>query len=226
MLEKGSKDNPTGNLILYCYVIGENPFQPGCEIIASNVVVSFLKVNDNFPVVTFPPISFNSYEDLKKLLSLHEDIYDIAKLPDFRMPADKESGNQYVQDRIEQYNSFVMKYVEFCKNKEKNTVSEAILNGVNDYLEALKKLSLQFRTSTGMSRDVVQERVDKLINNFANLYPEFDLQNYKNALFFPGEKGEELTNLYLKKYQAINEEKYEAASLLTKRIKDLELMNY
>jgi hypothetical protein len=222
MLEKGSKTNPTGNLIVYCYVIGENPFQPGCEIIASNVVVSFLKINDNFPVVTFPPISFPSIDELKKVIIPNESMYDMARLPDFRMPEDREAGNIYIQERMEQYNAFVMKYVELCKNKERNVMPDFNLAGVNDYLDELLKISMQFRSSTGLARDTVQQRIDKLIENFSVRYPQFDLENYKNALFYPGKKGDELASLYLKKFQAINDEKYEAASIIKRKILDLE----
>ncbi|MCB1179253.1 MAG: hypothetical protein KDK36_16855, partial [Leptospiraceae bacterium] len=117
MLEKGSTSNPTGNLLVYCHVIGENPFQHGSEVIASNVVVSFLKINENLPVVTFPPVSYDTMDELQEVIYQNSEIYDIAKLPDFRMPSDKDEGNKYLQERMEQYNQFVMKYVELCKSK-------------------------------------------------------------------------------------------------------------
>jgi hypothetical protein len=64
MLEKGNIENPTGNLILYARVVGENPFEPDHEYIASNVVVSFLRINNSLPVVTFPPVSFKTLEEM------------------------------------------------------------------------------------------------------------------------------------------------------------------
>ena len=223
MLEKGSKERPTGNLILYCYVIGENPFQPGSEIIASNVVVSFLKINDNFPVVTFPPVSFQSIDELKKIIYTYDDLYDLVKLPDFRMPENKELGNQYIQERMEQYNHFVMRYVELCKNREKlNSTKEESISGVTDYLEILTKLSTQFRTSTGLTKDTTQMKLETLIDKFSNQFPQFDLQNYWKALLFPGSKGEKLTHLYIQKFYAIYNEKYETASDLKKEIQELE----
>jgi hypothetical protein len=222
MLEKGSRERPTGNLIIYCYVIGENPFQSGSEVIASNVVVSFLKINDNFPVVTFPPISFVNMDELKKILINNEDLYDLARLPDFRMPEDKEMGNQYIQNRMEQYNHFVMKYVELCKNREKTPAPSLKLHGADDYIDVLRKLSTEFRTSTGILKDTTQMKIENLISEFSPKFPQFDLINYQKALFFPGQKGEVLIRLYIQKYEAIQNEKYETASLLKKQINELE----
>ncbi len=222
MLEKGSKERPTGNLIIYCHVIGENPFQSGSQIIASNVVVSFLKINDNFPVVTFPPISFENLDELKKILVQNEDLYDLARLPDFRMPEEKEQGNQYIQNRMEQYNHFVMKYVDLCKNRENSPLPLLNVEGPKDYIEALRKLSTEFRSSTGIVKDTTQLKLENFITEFSPAYPQFDLSNYQKALFFPGQKGEVLVRLYIQKYEAIQNEKYETASLLKKQIYELE----
>lgn len=224
LLEKGSEKNPTGNLILYSYVIGENPFQPGYAIIASNVVVSFLKVNDNFPVVTFPPVSYHSIDELKKVVAEYGDIHDIIKLPDFIMPEGKENGNRYIQQRMEQYNNIVVKYVELCRNQEKSGILDSELkgDGVTSYLDALAKLSLQYRTSKGLAKEALKLKVDKLIHRFSTVYPQYDLDNYKIAMMYPGKKGDELASLYIQKFNAISTENYETASILKRRIQELE----
>jgi uncharacterized protein YaaR (DUF327 family) len=223
MLEKGSHSNPTGNLLVYCRVIGENPFQSGCEFIASHIVVSFLKINDNFPVVTFPPVSYRTMEDLQNALHFNSDHCDIARLPDFIMPEDKEEANKYIQERMEQYNQFVVKYVELCKNKEKNQVEEPFKEGVSNYLSTLVEYSLQYQRSSGLSREIAKQRVDRIIEEISRKYPEFDIQNYKNALYrYSGNRGEELATLYMKKFQAIHVEDYEKASILKSKIMDLE----
>ncbi|MCP5501104.1 MAG: hypothetical protein H7A25_14445 [Leptospiraceae bacterium] len=221
-LEKGSEKNPTGNLILYCYVIGENPFQSGCEIIASNVVVSYLKINDNFPVVTFPPVSFPGIEDLKKILIETGDIHDVARLPDFHMPEGKEEGNRYIQERMEQYNSVVMKYVEFCRNQDKKTEPEFQSESFDQYMSSLARLSIQYRNSEGLAREAARMKVDRLVDKFAVRFPQLDLDNYMNAITYPGKKGDELASLYIKKFTAISEENYETAFLLKKQIEKLE----
>jgi hypothetical protein len=224
-LEKGSKSNPTGNLIVYCNVLGENPLSPGGKIIASNVVVSFLKLEDNFPVVTFPPISLGSYDELIQMLSEHMDNYDIAKLPDFELPQDKEKANSYIQSRMENFNSLVGKYVEFCKTREKSRSRQNVeseLSGVEGYLRELTKLSMEFRNSKGLTKEVHRFQVDKLLDQFSSKHPQYDLDNFRKALAVPGQKGEDLASLYISKFNAINDEDYETASILKKKIVDLE----
>ncbi|AVQ12030.1 Uncharacterized protein XB16_1700 [Leptospira santarosai] len=223
--EKGSEKNPTGNLIVYCNVFGENPLSPGGKIIASNVVVSFLKIGENFPVVTFPPVSLESYEELKKVISENIEKYDVIKIRDFEMPTSKEASNDYIQERMDQFNSVVIKYVEICKNRE---IGGGLVNfpeeesGVREYLDALANLSLKIRRSTGIAREASLIKMDQLVENFSTKHPEFDLDNFKKALFLPGQTGEELIGLYLQKFNAISKENYEDASTLKKKIHDIE----
>ncbi|MCZ8238537.1 MAG: hypothetical protein O9346_08165 [Leptospiraceae bacterium] len=224
IFEKGTKQNPTGNLILYCNVIGENPVQPGGRIIASNVVVSFLKLGDNFPVVTFPPVALPSLDELKKLIDVNLEAYDIARLPDFELPENKEEANRYIQDQMERFNQVVMRYVEFCKTKEKkphNDIDKDI-QGVEGYLEALANLSMEFRKSTGLAREATQLKVDRIVHKFSSNHPQYDLDNFKKALDFPGNQGDELVGLYLKKFNAISLENYEVASNLKRKIVEIE----
>jgi hypothetical protein len=227
MLEKGSTSNPTGNLILYCKVIGENPFQSGCDIIASNVVVSFLKVNESLPVVTFPPVSYPVLEDLQKALAKNIDTYDIAKLPDFIMPEDTERGNKYLQERMEQYNNFVLRYVEFCKNKDKGEINYSKGDDLNQSLNILMEASIDYRNSKDLAKEIAKDKIEKLIQEISNKNPEFDLENYKNAIYtFNGPIGEELASLYVKKLKTIRFEEYEEASLLKRKILDLEANSF
>jgi hypothetical protein len=223
MLEKGSTSNPTGNLIVYCKVIGENPFQSGCDIIASNVVVSFLKVNESLPVVTFPPVSYPAMEDLQKALAKNIDTYDIAKLPDFIMPEDTERGNRYLQERMEQYNSFVLRYVELCKNKDKGEMKYIPADDLNQSMNILMEASLQYRNSDGLAREMAKHKIENLTSEISVKNPEFDLENYKNAIYtYQGPMGDELASLYVKKFKAIRFEEYEEASQLKRKILDLE----
>lgn len=224
LLEKGSEKNPTGNLILYSFVKGENPFQPGGKVIASNVVVSYLKINDNFPVVTFPPVSYKNIDDLKQIILESGDIHDVARLPDFEIPPGKDAGNQYIQQRMEQYNGVVMKYVELCKNQKKTTETEVTGDSIGSYIDALAKLSIQYRSSRGLAREAAKLKVERFISKFSNSYPQFDLENYKNAIMYPGQKGDELASLYIQKFNAISHENYETASMLKKKIDSIEIL--
>ncbi len=222
IFEKGSKSNPTGNLIVYCYVVGENPIQHGGRVIASNVVVSYLKIGDNFPVVTFPPVSFDSIEELRAVILENGDSYDIIHISDFEMPLEQEKANIYIQERMDQFNNLVMKYVDMCKSKEKNPPPVFEGDGVKDYLDALAKLSMQYRKSQGIAREAAKLKVDRLLEKFSSNHPQYDLDNYKRVLAYPGQKGEDLAELYLRKYDAISGEKYEIASDLKQRIQEIE----
>ncbi len=226
IFEKGSKSNPTGNLILYCKVIGENPVQPGGGVIASNVVVSFLKLGENYPVVTFPPIALADVEALRNLLEVNWDAYDIIQLPDFEMPEDPNEANAYIQMQMERFNQVVMKYVELCKKKQSSFVASPVENstgdGVRDYLEALANLSLEFRKATGLAKEATQLKVDRLMESFSSKHPQYDLHNFRRALNLPGSRGEELVRLYLKKFNAISTENYEDASRIKRQIQEIE----
>ncbi|GBF49747.1 hypothetical protein LPTSP4_12660 [Leptospira ryugenii] len=224
--ERGSKPNPTGNLVAYCHVFGENPIAPGGKIIASNVVVSFLKIGDNFPVVTFPPIALSSKEELMKVLSDNIHLYDVVQLPDFQMPDNKELGNQYIQERMEQFNAMVMRYVEFCKAKEKKMANQVEkLDGLNESLEALANLSLEYRSSSGIAREATRLKMDRIVDHFQSNHPQLDIENFKKALSFPGKLGDELVSLYIQKFNAIQIENYEDASDLRRRILAIESMS-
>ncbi|TGK18885.1 hypothetical protein EHO61_08185 [Leptospira fluminis] len=225
--EKGSEKNPSGNLIVYCNVVGENPLYPGGKIIASNVVVSFLRIGENFPVVTFPPVSLDSYEDLKRIISDNYDKYDVVKIKDFEMPVEQDDSNSYIKERMDHFENVVIRYVELCKNREGNSYSpgEKEPEGVRDYLDSLANLSLKVRRSSGIAREASLLHMEKLVENFAGKHPEFDLHNFRKALEVPGQTGEELIGLYLQKFNAISYERYEDASSLNKRIQQIESVN-
>ncbi|NUM42395.1 MAG: hypothetical protein HUU45_12280 [Leptospiraceae bacterium] len=189
---------------------------------ASNVVVSFLKIGDNFPVVTFPPISFDSVEELRSIISDNGDSYDVVHISDFEMPDDDKKADLYIQERMDQFNLLVMKYVEMCKSKERNPIPVIEGDGVKDYLDALANLSIQYRKSQGIAREAAKLKVDKFLEKFSSNHPQFDLDNYRRVLTYPGQKGEDLAELYLKKYDAISVEKYEIASDLKQRIQEIE----
>ncbi|MDF3821898.1 hypothetical protein P3G55_18485 [Leptospira sp. 96542] len=221
--ERGSKPNPTGNLIAYCHVFGENPIAPGGKIIASNVVVSFLKIGDNYPVVTFPPVALSSKEELMKILSENINLYDVVQLPDFQMPENKENANQYIQERMEQFNAMVMRYVEFCKAKEKkNHTTAENIDQSSQPLEALASLSLEFRNTSGIAREATRLKMDRIVDYFHDNHPNLDIDNFKKALTVPGKLGDELISLYIQKFNAIQIENYETASDLRKRILEIE----
>lgn len=226
IFEKGSKANPTGNLILYCNVIGENPVQPGGGVIASNVVVSFLRLGENYPVVTFPPVALPTVEDLRNMLASNMDAYDIIKLPDFDMPESQEAANRYIQEQMDRFNQVVLRYVELCKKRNAKprlfNPDQLHSQGVEGYLEALAELSLEYRKTSGLAKEATQLKVDRLVEHFSSEHPQYDVDNFRKALHFPGNAGEELIGLYLKKFNAISTENYEDAFMIKKQIEEIE----
>ena len=225
-LEKGNKNYPTGNVILYCNVVGQNPLQPGDRIIATNVVVSFLRTGDNLPVVTFPPVSMPNWDNLKAVLSENPELYDVIRLPDFELPENSEQENQYIQERMDQFNQVVIRYVELCKNRDKRqNPKEEPVDSVKSYLDALTKLSLDVRTSKGLAREATLVRVDKLVNQFTSQFPQMDAENFKKAIQVPGELGDELVGLYIRKFGAISTEDYEIAQKFQNRIREIESLS-
>jgi len=222
--ERGQKANPTGNLIAYCHVQGENPIAPGGKLIASNVVVSFLKLGDNYPVVTFPPVALGSKEELLKILTHTIHLYDVVQLPDFQMPPGKEEANSYIQERMEQFNAMVMRYVEYCKAKEKRLANGTHLKAASgdDSLETLAHLSLEFRSSSGIAKEATKLKMDRFVDSFQISHPQLDVDNFRRALSFPGQLGDELVGLYIQKFNAIRMENYEGASDLRRRILAIE----
>ena len=218
--EKGSKEHPTGNLIVYSKVIGENPLEPGGKVLASNVVVSFLKTGENFPVVTFPPVSLSSWEELVKIISAHPEKYDIVKISDFYLPEGNEKSNDYIKQRMEQFNQLVMQYVDLCRKAENQAEPEKS----GDVLSELARLSIEYTQSSGLAREANRLKVYSFADSFYTSYPQIDVDNFKKALSYPGDNGEQLISLYIRKFEAIMKEDYEVASDLKKKIISLESM--
>lgn len=141
------------------------------------------------------------------------------------MPENKELANQHIQERMEQFNSMVMRYVEFCKAKEKKTQTTSLtehLDQVSEPLETLASLSLEFRNTSGIAREATRLKMERIVDYFHNNHPTLDIDNFKKALSVPGKMGDELVGLYIQKFNAIQIENYETASDLRKRILEIE----
>lgn len=115
MLERGNKDKPTGNLIIYTHVRGENPFKAGSKILASNVYISFVTTSDALPVVTFPPVPYRDKRSFLSFLRKHPG-FDLIRMDDFVFPDDPGEGDDYMKSRIDDFNQLVNQYVELCTN--------------------------------------------------------------------------------------------------------------
>ncbi len=252
MLEflKGNAEEPTGNLIVYCYVNGRNPFHPGGKIILSNVVVSFLSARTNmFPVVVFPPVSLMTDEDLDQVLEINE-FSDVIQLYDFEMPDGEDPGQNYVNERMTHFNQIVMEYVEFCRGYISSRVRD-------DFMAESRELDAEFAleapreepaTATALStlpdeeknalenlerlmgssgpRGEEELKADHHFRSVVRLiearYPKYDIRNFLRGLKVPQSADAGLHSLYMKKFWAIYEENYEQAARIQSKINRLE----
>ena len=224
--EKGNKKEPTGNLIVYCNVIGQDDVEIEDKIIVVNIVVSMLKLQGGNPVVSFPPVPLKDETELVGIISRHIDKYDIIKLPDFELPNSGKKIRNYFKKRMKELNQIALEYVSFCNNfeekKKEETIAESLNFQMNDYISNLANLSLGFRKFKGLTKQVTLMQVENLIEKFSQKYPQFDLDNFQKALSKPGTKGEQLITLYLQKFKAISNKNYEQASYLNKQIINIE----
>ncbi|HNI95889.1 MAG TPA: hypothetical protein PL169_07465, partial [Leptospiraceae bacterium] len=96
-------------------------------------------------------------------------------------------------------------------------------DSADDFLSQLAETSREFRSSNGLAKEIAKTRIERISQEMAGRFPQFDVHNFKHAIFaYPGPKGEELARLYLKKFHAIQEEAYEVASEIKIVINDLE----
>jgi len=226
---KGNSSAPSGNLIVFCNVVGLNPLQPDGKYIVCHVVVSFVSASqNNFPVVVFPPTSLMDSMELQKIIDLHP-YSDVVQLPDFEIPSGHDE-KEYMNDRLEQFNQGVIEYVEICRNSIQDRMKE---KGDAPRLITLQTQSLprpaqpprDEKSSLEMLEKVVKDEssmdMDTIISHFQTNYPKYDIQNLVKILELKNSPPL-LSGLYLKKFRAIFEENYEEAANLQNRIHILE----
>ena len=234
MLEflKGNPDSPSGNLIVFCDVIGKNPINPDGKIIVSNVVVSFISASSNsYPVVIFPPDSLETREELDLLISLN-DSYDVIQLPDFELPDDQKES-VYLKERMEQLNQCVVEYVEFCRQYIEGfmeegvptrelpaPVSEKEAPTEKSALDALQAFLLQKDRRAPLEE--IEGQFKDAIHFLKINYPKYDVDKFAEVAYKPGRLAKNLARLYLEKYKAVFDEQYETAARLKNRIARLE----
>lgn len=231
MLEfvQGDARNPTGNLLVFSEAIGYNPVQPGGRYIVCNVVVSFVSASTNhFPVVIFPPTALNNEEELQAIMQL-QNYYDVVRLEDFEVPAHRDE-NDYVKERLEDFNRCVMEYVELCRHSLEDrlpVVMEPVTDSSVDKAQAQEDLPDDEATTLDRLEDlIVHEQADRteireLIKHIEVRFPRYDIRNLERALARDSSAGQ-LPRLYIQKFRAIMDEKYEEAATLQSRIRQLE----
>ena len=222
LLEKGNIEQPTGNLILYCDVIGENPLDLDSKIIASNVFVSFLNHDNNLPAITFPPVPFKNGDEFERFLTMQKS-FDLMRLQDFQFPPDAEKAQEYVNQRLQEVNDLVKQYVEHCASYLKAYVEKVPLkpsekSDVIDQLNYLEKLSNRLRKNFDES---LFSNLTDFWRNFVDRNPQYPLHNLLQHIQGQGPSADKLVNLFFAQSRAIYYEQYEEADQLQSEISRL-----
>ena len=245
---KREPSRPSGNLIAFAYVGSYNPISEGSQIIACNVVVSRASGIDNyFPVIAFPPFAIENEDELLRLLELNPDS-DITQLVDFSPPDDEKKLRMYLRKRIKDFDAVVGAYVKMCRDyfetsleelrKKKQSLSlpwknNATKNNVieSEEVSCIDQLEQYIKAYESVSN---KEHVyfHKIIKMMEDKYPRYDVSNFAHAIGLGINKKEtpkknnkkslKLATLYLSKFRAIHEEKYEEAAKIQNSIRLLE----
>lgn len=225
---KGDPQAPTGNLIAFCQVIGKNPLETEGTIIAIHVVVSNISARENsFPVVVFPPVSLRNEGELSRVIAF-QDRCDVVRLDDFQIPSEDQEQD-YMNERLEQFNDLVRDYVDlYQRHHEKRSpaLKEDIklltgpAQGKSETSEptegeeaTLKRLQDLLKTGAGPGD------FSPVIRYIEKNFPQYDIQNFEKSIH---QDQTEIASLYIKKFFAIHEERYEAAALFQARILQME----
>lgn len=225
ILRRGDLTNLCGNAVVYWDIIGENVIAPGFNIFAINFTVSSLPIDNKLLTATFPPIPFNDFDELVKKL---EDVQcDIIYGGELKFPKEQKALNKFYKNEFAKYNKVIEEYVDIYKEKFSfsfNRMTE------QDKLKLLENLSEQVRTeikndeeieAEADNKQVLTDRLLKLIEHL-QVNSKYDISNFKEVIFLPGEIGDRLSHLYTKKFLAIYHEDYENANLLKNKISKLE----
>jgi hypothetical protein len=228
MLEfyRGNPDDPSGSLLFYCRVKGQNPFSPDAKMLVCHVVVSYLGIrSNNFPVVVFPPSALPSEQDFFELLALDESS-DVVRLEDYEIPEGKPE-QEYMNERLERFNDRVYEYVEIYRKRLdrrlKKSSKQPALPLFPDQPLLIAPPPLDESTALDTIERVIKhdfsdpESLQIAINFLHETHPELDLANLASAV---GARDPRLSALYLDKFRAILSEKYEDAARIQVQIRN------
>jgi len=222
ILDYGDIRNPTGNAIIYWQIRGDNSkFHEG-EFIATNFVISPLHINEETLMVNFPPVVVKSYEELLQIAESHN--VDLINGGEIFIPETITDINRFYKKQIEKYNSLMQEYLLAFKEKldakkEEESVPQLInesgrlMNEIRNYVR--KGISIKL-----INRKIIQLRnIEKKLNSQMR---GFDLSKIISLIDRKDSIIDELVSLYKQKFLAIFLEDYEKASLLKKKISEIE----
>lgn len=222
---RGDQSKPTGLLVAFAEVIGRNPIDPEGSIIAVHIAVSALSAQmSHYPVVVFPPSSYRDRKQLDQVLDFMGNV-DLVQIPAFSLPTDKPE-DEYFQQRMDDLNKIVQEYVDLF---QKSFLAMAQENGLElfnvdlDFFEDDEQ-ALDLGSSLNQLETLLQSKADieqyrPIIRYIRSHHPELDVWNFEQLV---RNSKHEIAELYIKKFRAIAEERYEAAAFFQNRIIDAE----
>jgi ribosomal protein S17E len=222
-LVKGDSENLMGNAVVYWDVEGKNAFAPDSKIIGTNFVISALPLEDKLFTATFPPITFKNYEEfISRLINVNCDIIYAGKV---RFPPKEKDFKNFIKKETLKFNKIIEEYTE--KYKVKFDFNPSKLSE-KEKIYLLENLSKKIRNAVKDGKyingntDSKPSKLLKLIRNIKKDYTKYDVDNFINILYLPGDEIDNLTELYTKKFLAIYYEDYENAKSIAEEISIIE----
>jgi len=221
---RGDQHAPTGVLVAFAEVRGQNPLDPDGKFIAVHVSVSALSAHiSHYPVVVFPPSSFRSRHDLDQVVEFIGNV-DLIELE----PFDDSTGaseDEYLQSRMDDFNRIVQEYVDLFQKRYSVMAKEAGIDltsysSITEILGDGEDMPLDLRSSLNELENLLEKKatIDQyrsVIGYIRSHHPELDVWNFEQLV---RSSKLEVAALYVKKFKAIAEERYEAAAFYQNRI--------
>lgn len=220
---RGDPSKPAGTLIAFAEVDGHNPVTVGARYLAVHIVVSSLAaLRSHYPVVVFPPAAYKDRNQLDHMIDF-SGLCDVIQLPVFCVPAGM-SDEEYIQKRMDDLNQIVEDYVDLVQKSFARLAQEQgwqITPLDLDFDEPEEDMDLGSslrRLERLIERKAAYESYTPVIHYIKSHHPELDVWNFeqlvRNARL-------DVAALYVQKFRAIAEERYEAAAFFQTRIEDM-----
>ena len=222
IIDYGDIKNPTGNAIIYWQIKGDNPKFRESSLVATNFVISPLHFNEETLMVNFPPVVIEDYE---KLLYIAETHYvDLINGGEIYIPKNITDLNGFYKKQIEKYNGVMQDYLfafkeKLSKKKEEESVPQ-LINESGRLMDEIRDF-----VKRKMRAELIKNKIYRLKNIEGKLNLQmkgFDLSKIISLIDRNDAVVDKLVGLYREKFLAIFLEDYERASLLKKKINEIE----
>ncbi len=222
IMEQGDINNPTGNAIIFWIIKGNNRILKDAEIIASNFIISPLKINNETLMVNFPPILLKNREKLNNVIE--KDNIDLINGGEIFVPDDITDFIDFYKKQIEKYNGMIQEYLLAYKRKKigKTSVQSLpqLINLAGETMENVRRL-----VKNKGKKELIEIKIGKLLEIQDHLNDEmkgFDMNKIIHYIERQDIEVDSLVDLYKRKFIAIFLEDYERADDLNKKIIKIE----